>query len=176
MTTHIEINSQPERHTINKAEQAAIKVALDIHKDLPQIRILADSTFCINTFRNYAIDPLNFTHLLHKDLLHYTKNLNKTRDEQGLITLIRKVKSHTGVAYNDEVDAGARGVVAEDIIPDITLTATDPPRRPPNMAPDLQHPHQQTRWQKQTTKSPLRPPQNHQGAESHHTPLQTPRL
>ena len=32
-----------------------------------------------------------------------------------------KIKSHTCVTYNDEADAGARGVVDGDILPDITL-------------------------------------------------------
>ena len=93
------------------AELAAITVALDLHKDLPQIRIFTDSDFCMNTLRNYAIDPLNFTHHPHKDLFHYTNNLIQTRDEQGFMTLIWKVKSHTGVAHNDGADAGARGAV-----------------------------------------------------------------
>ena len=60
-------------------------------------------------------------------LLLFTNNLIQTRDEQGLMTLIGKVKSHTGVAYNDEADAGSRGVVDGDILPDITFTTTDPP-------------------------------------------------
>jgi len=146
ITTHIEIKSQPERHRINRAELAAITVALDLHKHLPQIRILTDSAFYINKFRIYAIGPLNCTHHPHKDTLHYTNNLIQTRDEQGLTTLIGKVKSHTGVAHNDGADARARGVVDGDKIPDITFTTADPPpRRPPNMAPYLQHPHQQTR-------------------------------
>ena len=65
-TTHIEIKSQPERHTINKAELAAITVALDLHKDSSQIQILTDSAFSINTLRNYAIDPLRYAHHPHK--------------------------------------------------------------------------------------------------------------
>jgi ribonuclease HI len=125
-TTHIKTNSQPERHTMNIAELAAITIALDLHKELPQIRILTDSSFCINTLRNYVIDPLNFTHHPHKDLLHSSNNLIKTRDEQGLVTLIGKVKSHIGVTYNDEADVGARGVVDGDILPDITFTAVEP--------------------------------------------------
>ncbi len=70
-TTYIEIKSQPERHTINKAELAAITVALDLHKHLPQIRILTDTAFCISTIRNYDIDPLNF-------IRHPTKTYSTT--------------------------------------------------------------------------------------------------
>ena len=126
-TTLIEIKSQPERHTINRAELATITVALDLHKELEQIRIPSDIAFCINTLRNYAIDSLNFTHHPHKNLLHYTNHLIKTRDEQGLTTLIGKVKSYTGDAYNDEATDGARGVVDGDILPDVTFAGADPP-------------------------------------------------
>jgi hypothetical protein len=43
------------------------------------------------------------------------------------MTLIGKVKSNTDVAYNDEVDDGARGLVDGDVLPDITFTTADPP-------------------------------------------------
>ena len=102
-------------------------LSLDLHKGLPPIRILTDSAFCTNTLRNYAIDPLNFTLHPHKELTHYTNNLIKTRDEQCLLTEIAKVKSHTGVTYIDEADAGARNLVDEDILPNATFTAADPP-------------------------------------------------
>jgi hypothetical protein len=38
-----------------------------------------------------------------------------------------EVKSHTGAAYNDEKDAGARGKVDGDILRNITFTTADPP-------------------------------------------------
>jgi ribonuclease HI len=55
--THIDIKSQPERHTINKAELAAIAVALKQENTENHMSILTDSSFCINTIRNYTIDP-----------------------------------------------------------------------------------------------------------------------
>jgi hypothetical protein len=67
------------------AKLAAITVAFDLHKELPQIRILADIAFCINSLRNYAIDPINFTHHPNKELLRYTNNLINTRDKQDLL-------------------------------------------------------------------------------------------
>jgi hypothetical protein len=36
-TTNIDMKSHPERHTINMAELAAITVAFDLHKEIPQI-------------------------------------------------------------------------------------------------------------------------------------------
>ena len=47
----------------------------------------------------------------------------------GYITHIGKVKSHTGVTYNDEADNAARGVVDGHKTPDITFTDADPPIR-----------------------------------------------
>jgi hypothetical protein len=44
---------------------AAITVALDLHKDSPQIQNLADITFSITILRNSAIDPLRYTHHPH---------------------------------------------------------------------------------------------------------------
>ena len=61
----------------------------------------------------------NFTHHPHKKLPRYTSKLIKTRDEQSLLTQIEKVKSHIGVTYNDEANAGARHVVDEAILPDV---------------------------------------------------------
>ena len=54
--THIDIKSQPERHTINRAELAAIVVALKHENTEDHMNVLTDSSFCINTIRNYAID------------------------------------------------------------------------------------------------------------------------
>ncbi len=45
----------------------------------------------------------------------------------GYKTRIGKVKSHTGVIYNDEVDAAALGVVDGTDIPNIIFTDADPP-------------------------------------------------
>jgi ribonuclease HI len=106
-TTHKYIKSLPERRTINMAELAAITVALELYKDSSQIRILTESFFSANTLRNYAIDPLNYAHQSHKDLLRYA---NKTTDDQVLLTRI-------GVTHNDGADACARGVDDGDALP-----------------------------------------------------------
>jgi len=102
-------------------------VALDLHKDSPQIKILTDSAFSINTLRNYAIVPLRNAHQPHKELLCHANALIKTRDENGLLIHIGKVKSHTRVTHNDEADACARGVVDGGTLMDITFTSADPP-------------------------------------------------
>jgi len=99
---------------------------IDLHKDSPRIQILTDSAFTINTLRNYTIDPLHYAHHPHKELLRHAKALIKPRDENGPLTHIRIVKSHTGVTHNDEADAGARGVVDGDTLPDIIFTSADP--------------------------------------------------
>ncbi len=65
-TTHIEVKSQPKRHTINRAELAAITLALKANQCDHTLAILTDSAFSINTIRKYAIDPLSFNHHPHK--------------------------------------------------------------------------------------------------------------
>jgi ribonuclease HI len=71
-TTHIGVKSEQERHTINKSELASITVVLELYSHSPQIQTFTDSAFGINKLRNYAIDPLNYTHHPHRELLHYT--------------------------------------------------------------------------------------------------------
>ena len=78
--THIDIKSEKERQTINKAEQAIITATLKQENTKGHLRILTDNSFCINTIRNYTIDPTSYKHHLHKDLLHLTDQLLRARD------------------------------------------------------------------------------------------------
>jgi ribonuclease HI len=98
-TIHIEINSQPEQHTINRAELAAITIALDANKLDQTLSIIIDSAFGINTIRKYAIDPLSFMYYPHKHLLQLMDNIIRTRDNMRYKTHIGKSKithgSHT---------------------------------------------------------------------------------
>jgi len=112
---------------INRAELTAITFTLDLYQDSFQLCILTDSAFSINTIRNFIIDPSNYKHHPHRELLLKANNLIQTRDQLGLTTHIGKVKSHIGVTHNDATDAGARGIVDGDILPDITYTDVDPP-------------------------------------------------
>jgi hypothetical protein len=95
--------------------------------DSPQLCILTDNVFNINTIRNYIIDPINYQHHPHRDLLMKANSHIQNREQLSLTTHIGKVKSHTAVTHNDAADAGARGIVDGDILPDITFTEVDPP-------------------------------------------------
>jgi ribonuclease HI len=128
-TTHIEIKSQPQRHTINRAELAAITLSLEANKLDHTLSILTDSAFNINTKRKYAIDPLSFIHHPHKHLLQLPDNIIHTRDNMGYRTHIGNVKSHMGITHNNEADTSTRNVVEEHKIPDIIFTNADPPVR-----------------------------------------------
>jgi ribonuclease HI len=128
-TTHIEIKSQPERHTINRAELAAITLALEANKQENALSILTDSAFSINNIRKYAIDPLCFNHHPHKDFLQLADDVIRTRDKKGYITHIGKDKSRTGVKHSDEADTTTRSVVEGHKTPDIIFTDTNPPIR-----------------------------------------------
>jgi ribonuclease HI len=126
-TAHIEIKSQPERHTINRAELTAITIALEANKLDHTLSILTNSAFNINTIRRYTIDPLSFIHHPHKHLLQLADNIIHTRDNMGYKTHIGKVKYHTGVSHNDEANTAACNVVEGHKTPDIILTDADPP-------------------------------------------------
>ena len=110
-TTQIEIKSQPERHTINRAELAAITLTLEANKHDHTLSRLIDTAFSINTVHKYAIDPLCFNHNPHKELLQSADDIVRTRDNMEYNTHIGKVKSHTGIKHNDKVDTAARCVV-----------------------------------------------------------------
>jgi ribonuclease HI len=138
--THIDIKSQIGRHTINRAELAAITVALRQKNTEGRLKILTDSSFCINTIRNYTIDSTSYKHHLHKCLLHLVDQLLRARDTKHLQTHIGKVKSHTDIEYNESADTAARAVVNGEAPPDITFSEADPPHRgPPYMATNKPH-------------------------------------
>ncbi len=119
--TQIDIKSQSERHTINRAEHATIIVALRHEITEGHLNILTKSSFCIKTIRNYTIDPTFYKHHLHKDLLHLTDQLLRSRDRKHLQTHIGKVKSHTDIESNETADTAARTVVDGEAPPDITF-------------------------------------------------------
>ena len=127
VTTHIDIKSQPERHTINITELVARAVALRQENTEDHLSILTNNSFYINTIRNYTTDPISYNHHLHKDLLQLTDQLLRTRGSKQLRTHIGKVKSHTDIEYNELADGTARAVVDGDALPDISFTEADPP-------------------------------------------------
>jgi len=112
-TTHIEIKSQPERHTINRVELAAIIIVLEANKHEQTLSIFSYSAFNTNTISRYAIEPLSFIHHPHKHLLQLADDIIHTLDNMGYKTHIGKVNSHTGVTHNDEADTTARNVAEE---------------------------------------------------------------
>ena len=125
--THIHIKSQPERHTINRAEVAAIAVALKQENNTDHMSFLTGNSFCINTIRNFTIDPAAYNQHIQKNLLQLTNQLLKERDSKLLKTHIGKVKSHTDVEYNETADKAARAMVDGETTPDITFEDADPP-------------------------------------------------
>ena len=109
-TITIEVQATPERFTINRAELAAISVAIDKSLYWTHISILTDSAFSINSIRNYCHTPRRYQNNVHKALLHRILDMLKFREDHGLTTHLGKVKSHTEVHYNDVADRGAKSV------------------------------------------------------------------
>ena len=101
--------------------------------------ILTDNSFCINTIRNYTIDPAAYNQHLHKDLLQLTNQLLKDRDYTQLKTYIGKVKSHTDVEYEETADKAARAAVDGENTPDITFEDADPPIGGLRTWPQIRH-------------------------------------
>ena len=106
--THVDIKSQKQRNTFNRAELAAIALALRRKITEGHLKILTDSSFCINTIRNYRKDSASYKNHLHKYLLNLTDKLVRARDIKQLKTHVGKVKSHTGIEYNEAVDKAAK--------------------------------------------------------------------
>ena len=121
-TTRIKVTSDPIRHTINRAELAAIAVAIAENQTAPTLSILTDSSCSINLIRNYAAEPSKMTEHLHRELLSTIDEMLQDRDLRGFQTHIGKVKSHTGIKYNDEADEAAKDVVDDTHTPDVTFS------------------------------------------------------
>ncbi len=125
--THIDIKSRKERNIVNRVELAAIMVALRQKNIKNHLKILTDRSFCINTIRSYTIDIAFYKNHLNKDLLHLTDKLLRARYTKQLKTHIGKVKSHTNIENNEEVDSTTRAVVNGDVTPKVTFDEVDPP-------------------------------------------------
>ena len=123
----IKVESEPERHTINRAELAAIAVSLKKKISQPDLRILTDSAFGIYTIRNFGTDPSSYSNHLHVEILRYIDDIIRARDANGLHTHIGKVKSHIDIHYNEVADEAARSIATGDAEPDVTFSAADPP-------------------------------------------------
>ena len=108
----IKVESEPERHTINRAELAAIAVSLKKKISQPDLRILTDSAFSIYTIRNFGTDPASYSNHLHVELLRYIDDIMRARDENGLHTHIGKVKSHIDIHYNEVADEAPRSIAS----------------------------------------------------------------
>ena len=103
------------------------------------LKTLINSSFCINTIRNYTINPASYNTHPHKDLLNLTDQLLTAREKKQLKTHIGKVKSHTDIEYNEAADKAARGVVDGEAPPDIIFDEADPPVGGLRTWPQIRH-------------------------------------
>ena len=128
LTVSIKVEATPERHTINRAELAALAQVLIDNKDAPLLSILTDSAFCIYSIQNYINAPASHQNNLHTALLEFISSLLRYREKSKFHTHFGKVKSHTGVAYNEVADMTANGVATGRITePDVIFTLANPP-------------------------------------------------
>ena len=108
---NFQVDASPLRHTANRAELAAIAVALEPDED---IHLLTDSQSSQHMILNQARRPGKHTHHVHRALLEHIIQRLRDRQQAGLKTTIGKVAGHTGVKYNEAADTGAVTASRED--------------------------------------------------------------
>jgi ribonuclease HI len=94
--------------TINRAEMAALYVALMEGRDKAELNILTDSQVSIRWILNEIHRPMRTAKLMHREIVRAVVDLIMTRDKEGRSTFIGKVKAHAGVRGNDLADAAAK--------------------------------------------------------------------
>jgi ribonuclease HI len=94
--------------TINRAEMAAIYVALMEGRDRAELNILTDSQVSLQWILNEIHRPMRTAKLMHREILRAVVDLIVARDREGHSTFIGKVKAHAGVRGNDLADAAAK--------------------------------------------------------------------
>jgi len=97
-----------ELWTINRAELAAMSVALDSNRDSEVVKVLTDSQVVLHWIRNEIHRPMKMVASIHGELVEEVVNLIIARDRAGRTTYIGKVKAHAGVRGNDMADAAAK--------------------------------------------------------------------
>ena len=137
VTLKINPNGESCTNTINRAELAAIHQAL-IHPDVAElgeaIHIYTDSLCSIYMIRRILDAPWTLRESKHYVLLQNILNALLARAENGGITHIYKVKSHTGIKGNDVADKKAKEA------------ATDPSKRTQIMETSDNSPYDKRTW------------------------------
>jgi ribonuclease HI len=125
-TTYIDASGQEETHTIMRAEQAAIHVALNVHKHEPWLGIFTDSKTSLHAIKNELQRPSHTTYHHHKPLIAAIVDFLPNRAELVLTAILDKIRGHTNIRGNDLADVAAKRVVSnwDDIPEHQKLTVT----------------------------------------------------
>ena len=94
--------------TNNRAELAAIHMALEDAPSTEDVTIYTDSLCSIQSIRKMIDFPLRMTESKHRELLEAIVKQLMRRAQRSCTTRILKVRSHSGIRGNDEADAIAK--------------------------------------------------------------------
>ncbi len=117
-----------------RADLAAIRVALNVHKHDPWLGIFTDSKTSLHAIQNELQRPSHTTYHHYKPLIAAIVDSLLYRAELGLTTILHKVRGHTNIRSNNLVDVAAKKVVSNwDDIPEhqkLTVTIGRQAERP----------------------------------------------
>ena len=115
-----------ETNTITRAELAGIHVALDhIKFDSRPVTIFCDSLAALYETQRVVHMPHTLLENKHYPMLASIRSLILTRARLSLPTHVQKVKSHIGIAGNEQADAGASHALRHPEACDTSLADID---------------------------------------------------
>jgi ribonuclease HI len=129
-TIRVNPDGKGPTNTINRAELSAIHIALT-HKDVAaedeDIHLYTDSMCSIHMTRRILDAPWTLKESKHFQLLNNILDALCARAKAGGKTHIYKVKSHCGVAGNEEADKGAVGAAQDPSSTQVTDNSENDP-------------------------------------------------
>ena len=110
----IDATGLEENNTVLRAELVAIHQALITFEADPDLNIATDSLTALQILHALITNPASRPHSPHKHLLEAIITTIQSRDNRGYTTVLRKIRSHTGIRGNEKADTTAKRVILEE--------------------------------------------------------------